>query len=51
MKVTHYQIVPVRYGSRPYRQGGRKQLVNPTTDVICVVVLTGILLLAGYLHP
>jgi hypothetical protein len=36
----------------PYRKrwGRRKHLANPLPDVICIVALTLILLMTGYLH-
>jgi hypothetical protein len=33
------------------KRGSYKRLANPTGDVICIVVLTMVLMLSGYMHP
>jgi hypothetical protein len=49
--MPHYKIVPADQWDRlTTRQARHKHLADPVTDVICVVVLTVVLLLAGYMH-
>ncbi len=49
--MTHYKIVPTDLWDRlTTRHVRHKRLADPTADVICVVVLTVALLLAGYMH-